>query len=291
MKTLKYKLLALLLLAPVALFAQEKFALVIGNGAYTAVTKLNNTVNDAEDMKTALESLGFSVDRLLNAGRVQMEEAVERFKNRLGASKSSYGFFFYSGHGVQSNGENYLIPVDAEIRTEAYLRDRAVSVQAVLDELNAAGNALNIVVLDACRDNPFSWKRNGSRGLQVVSNQPADSIIVYATSAGSTAADSSVDGRGRNGLFTGCLLRYLKTPGLEVSEVFRLTGGDVAQASGGDQRPAVYNQFYGTAYLGAKPATQSPVAPQVAAAPPQTAPAQPSSGASTTARPAPRPRR
>jgi hypothetical protein len=225
--------------------AQEKYALVIGNGAYSSITKLNNPVNDANDMKAALESLGFRVEGLLNANRVQMEEAVERFKNKLRGSKTSYGFLFYAGHGVQSNGENYLIPVDADIRSESYLRDRAVSVQAVLDELNAAGNGLNVVVLDACRDNPFSWKRSGSRGLQVVSNQPADSIIVYATGAGSTAAD----GEGRNGLFTSQLLKNLKTPGLEINEVFRLTGGEVARASEGRQRPAVYNQFYGTAYL------------------------------------------
>jgi hypothetical protein len=117
------------------------------------------------------------------------------------------------------------------------------------------------VVLDACRDNPFSWSRSGSRGLIVVRSQPADSIIVYATSAGSTASDTSVSGLGRNGLFTGHLLKHLKTPGLEVNEVFRLTGGDVARASGGGQRPAVYNQFYGVAYLGAKPDAQTSARP------------------------------
>jgi len=108
---------------------------------------------------------------------------------------------------------------------------------------------LNVVVLDACRDNPFSWRRSGSRGLTLVSNQPADSIIVYATSAGSTAAD----GTGRNGLFTEQLLKNLKTPGLEVNDVFRLTMGDVARASNNQQRPAIYNQFPGTAYFGAPP--------------------------------------
>ncbi|MDR1057991.1 MAG: caspase family protein, partial [Treponema sp.] len=238
MKTAKYGLAAFFLILPFTLFAQQKYALVIGNGAYTSVTKLNNPVNDANDMTAALQSLGFSVDKLVNAGRVQIEEAVERFKNKLQSSKTSYGFLFYAGHGVQAGGENYLIPVDADIRAEAYLRDRAVPVQAVLDELNSVGNALNVVVLDACRDNPFSWKRSGSRGLTVVSNQPADSIIVYATSAGSTAAD----GEGGNGLFTGHLLNNLKIPGLEVAELFRRTGGDVVRASGGSQRPGVYNQ-------------------------------------------------
>jgi hypothetical protein len=132
-------------------------------------------MNDANDMTAALGGLGFTVDTLVNGGRVQMEEAIERFKNRLSVARNSYGFLFYAGHGVQSGGINYLIPVDADIRSESYLGDRAVSVQAMLDEINRAGNELNIVVLDACRDNPFSWGRNGIRGLQVVGNQPADS--------------------------------------------------------------------------------------------------------------------
>ncbi|MDR2159879.1 MAG: caspase family protein, partial [Treponema sp.] len=188
--------------------APLKHALVIGNGAYGDLGRLANPVNDANDMAAALRGLGFTVDTLVNAGRVQMEEAVERFKNRLSVAKNTYGFLFYAGHGVQSGGVNYLIPVGADIRSESYLGDRAVSVQAVLDELNRAGNELNIIVLDACRDNPFGWSRGGSRGLQVVGNQPADSIIVYATSAGNTAAD----GTGRNGLFTGHLLANLKKP-------------------------------------------------------------------------------
>jgi formylglycine-generating enzyme required for sulfatase activity len=140
----------------------------------------------------------------------------------------------------------------------------------MLDEINRAGNKLNIVVLDACRDNPFGWSRSGSRGLQVVSNQPADSIIVYATSAGSIASD----GQGRNGLFTSQLLKNLQNPSLEVNEVFRLTGGDVARVSGGSQRPAVYNQFYGVAYLGSRPSAPQPlVQPQPAAPPVRPVPA------------------
>jgi hypothetical protein len=140
-------------------------------------------------------------------------------------------------------------------------------VQFMLDELNSAGNALNIVVLDACRDNPFGWSRSGSRGLQVVSNQPTDSIIVYATSAGATAAD----GTGRNGLFTSHLLNNLKKPGLSIREVFDQTGADVQQASGRAQVPAIYSQFFGVAYLGERPA--SPVAPQSAPVQPAVSPA------------------
>ena len=154
MKKLSLFLIFALLVS--ALQAQQKYALVIGNGAYTNITKLNNPVNDANDMASALQSLGFTVDKILDGNLDQIENAVIRLKNRLSVSKNSYGFFFYAGHGVQSNGVNYLIPVGVSIPSENFLRDRAVSVQALLRELNDAGNDLNVVVLDACRDNPFA---------------------------------------------------------------------------------------------------------------------------------------
>jgi len=266
----------LFFLLAVNVFAQRKFALVIGNAAYSGSARLRNPVNDANDMAAALLELGFNVDKVTDGSLDDMERAITRLKNRLSMSNNAYGFFFYAGHGVQSNGMNYLIPVGANITSENYLRERAVSVQTMLAELNEAGNALNVVVLDACRDNPFEWARGrgGSRGLTVVSNQPADSIIVYATSEGSIAAD----GEGRNGLFTTHLLKNLKTPGLEVSEIFRLTGADVSQASGRRQIPAVYNKFFGRAYLGSNPvetamARPAPT-PQPAPLPPAT-PIQP----------------
>jgi hypothetical protein len=225
--------------------APQKFALVIGNGTYRNLSRLSNPVNDANDMALALQSMGFTVDKLIDASQEQMDSAVIRLKNRLSISTNSYGFFFYAGHGVQSNGENFLIQVDANIPGENYLRSRAVSVQVMLDELNDAKNELNMIVLDACRDNPFGWARAGSRGLAVLSRQPADSIIVYATSAGSTASH----GTGRNGLFTPQLLKNLTTSGLEISEIFRRTGGDVRTESSGQQIPAIYSQFFGTAFL------------------------------------------
>ncbi|GBU28664.1 hypothetical protein R84B8_02224 [Treponema sp. R8-4-B8] len=259
----------LMIFSSTGIFAQQKYALVIGNGGYTGsgMTKLANPVNDANDVAAALQGLGFTVDKVLDATLDQMESAIMRLKNRLSVSNDAYGFFFYAGHGVQSGGENYLIPVGANIPSENSLRDRAVSVQWALAELNEANNALNVVVLDACRDNPFAWKRSGTRGLSVVSNQPADSIIVFATSAGSTAAD----GVGRNGLFTTYLLNNLKTPGLAVDEVFKRTGADVARASNRTQIPAVYNQFFDTAYFGSKP--QVAAATQPSASTPATQPA------------------
>lgn len=241
-----------LLLSATFLFAQQKFALVIGNGDYTGISKLPNPVNDANDMTEVLQGLGFTVDEVLNGSQVEIDDAVIRLKNRLSVSQNSYGFFFYAGHAVQNNGENYLLPVDANIPTERYLDSRAVSVQTVLNELNDAGNELNIVVLDACRNNPFGWSRSASRGLAVTQNLPADSIIVYATSDGDVAAD----GTGRNGLFTSQLLINLRNQDLEVQEIFRRTGADVDRISNGEQIPAIYSQFFGNVWLGEKSSDQ-----------------------------------
>jgi len=229
--------------------SDKKYALVIGNGNYTGLSPLANPVNDASDIAAVLEHLGFNVEKVLNGTMFQMEDAVLRLKDRLTEAENAYGFFFYAGHGVQSGGENFLIPVDANIPSENFLRNRAVSVQTVLDELNDARNGLNLVVLDACRDNPFGWSRSGTRGLTIVTTQPADSIIVYATSAGQRASD----GEGRNGLFTSQLINNLATPGIEVKEVFNRTGQDVAKASNNNQIPAIYSQFFGTAFLGDVP--------------------------------------
>jgi tetratricopeptide (TPR) repeat protein len=240
----------------IALFAatagaqnQQKYALVIGNGNYTGISKLNNPVNDAGDMETVLKGLGFTVEKVLNGNLDQMEKAIMDLSRRLSGSRNSYGFFFYAGHGVQSNGENYLIPVDANIQSESQLRQRAVSVQAMLDDLEKAGNVLNMIVLDACRNNPFGWNRSGSRGLSVVSRAPTGSIIMYATSANSVADD----GTEQNGLFTSQLLKSLRTPGLSVREMFDNTGADVRRVSNERQIPEISVRFFDTVYLGSRP--------------------------------------
>ena len=255
------KLLAALLLCAAALcHAQQagpaKYALVIGNSSYTGISTLRNPVNDANDMEAALKGLGFTVEKVLNGSLEQMENAVLGFSRRLGLSRNTYGFFFYAGHGVQSAGENYLIPVAAEnIRSEPQLRERAVSLQFIMESMSVAGNELNMVVLDACRDNPFAWSSrsgSGGRGLSVVARAPTGSIVMYATGANSTAND----GTGRNGLFTSHLLTNIKTPGLSVFEVFDRTMGDVINATNGGQHPELSLRFPGatSAYLGLRPA-------------------------------------
>jgi uncharacterized caspase-like protein/tetratricopeptide (TPR) repeat protein len=250
---------------PAMLTAQEKrVALVIGNGDYQATTKLINPVNDAADIGEVLVGLGFDVEVRIDADLDTMEKAVLRFGNKLAGSTDSVGFFYYAGHGVQSNGENYLIPVDARLSAESMLRTRAIPLQFVLDSIGEAGNKLNIIVLDACRNNPFSWARSSARGLAVVGIQPAASIVVYSTSAGKVAQD----GTGRNGTFTEELLRHLPTPGLDVMEVLRRTGQDVQAKTASAQIPAIYSQFFGFLQLvpGEAPAMAGPAAPIEASA-------------------------
>jgi uncharacterized caspase-like protein len=229
----------------IATGGRERHALVIGNSNYASLSRLSNPVNDATDMTKALESLGFTVESLQDADLAAMEDATMRLGNRLSSSQGAIGFFYYAGHGVQSGGINYLIPADAKIGSEAFLKTKALPVQSIMEILQGARNGLNVVVLDACRDNPFSWMRSGSRGLTVVGAQPSGSIIVYATSAGSVARD----GAGRNGTFTQELLKYISQPGLEINEVFKRTGKAVGSATNGVQVPAIYSQFFESTYL------------------------------------------
>ena len=149
---------------------QEKFALVIGNSNYTHFGNLQNPINDANDMKDVLSSLGFNVDLVLDGDLNQMEASAIRLRNRLSeAGHNSIGLFYFAGHGLQMGGINYLIPSNANIPDSHFLRERAFSVQVMLDMLNDSRNALNIVILDACRDFPTAWSRSLNRGCDTIS--------------------------------------------------------------------------------------------------------------------------
>jgi hypothetical protein len=240
-------------------YGQEKYALVIGNSNYTHYGTLRNSINDANDMRDVLTSLGFTVSTLLDGNLAQMEEAAISLKNRLNrAGNNSIGFFYYAGHGLEMGGVNYLIPANANIPNSNFLRERAFSVQVMLDMLNDSRNALNVVILDACRDFPATWSRTLNRGLSVVSNPPANHIIMYSTGAGQVASD----GTGRNGLFTSHLIKNLKQP-LDVNEIFRRTIVDVTDASKSQQRPALYTDFGKNVYFGSPPVQPSPGSQQV----------------------------
>lgn len=243
-------------------FAQNttnRYALIIGNANYTKLPKLRSSVNDASDMADILKELGWNVTLLLDADLPKIEEAVLRLGDSVSIAPSAIGLFYYAGHGVQTNGVNYLIPADADITGETFLKTKSLSVQSVLDELQKARNNLNIIILDACRDNPFTWARSGSRGLSVLSSQPPGSIIVYATSAGSVARE----GAGRNGIFTAELLKNLKVPGLEIEEVLNRTCSAVQEATYGEQNPAVYKQFFKSFYFNELKEKQKPIEPVI----------------------------
>lgn len=208
----------------------KRFALIIGNSAYKS-SPLKNPVNDAQDISAALKRNGFHVVLKENGTRKAMVKAISDFGGKL--TSGSVGFFYYAGHGMQVKGVNYLIPVDADISAESDLVAEAVDINMLLSHMEDARNAMNIVVLDACRDNPFARSfRSSSRGLAKV-DAPRGTIIAYATAPNSTAAD----GEGRNGIFTRHLLKIIDSPGLSVVQVFQRTSTAVSDETGDRQMP------------------------------------------------------
>jgi hypothetical protein len=209
---------------------EPRAALVIGNSTYREVP-LRNPVNDVRAMAKTLRELGFTVLAHENANKRTMEAAIIEFGRRL--ADGGVGFFYYAGHGLQVRGRNYLVPIDAEIESEAVTRIAAVDVDLLLEQLAEAKNRVNIVILDACRNNPFERRlRGASRGLAAV-DAARGTLVAYATAPGSVAAD----GAGTNGLYTEELLQALRVPGLKVEEVFKRVRIGVAERSKGAQTP------------------------------------------------------
>jgi WD40 repeat protein len=212
---------------------EQRLALVLGNSNYKT-GRLPNSGNDAHSMSALLQQLGWQVIELENVGRDEMKKAAEDFGNRL-ASGGGVGLFYYAGHGIQSGNVNYLIPVDADIQDEDELPTHAYDSSDLLHRMDRAKNKLNIVILDACRNNPFANRfatvTKGLASVQPGSETPM--IISYATMAGATAAD----GTGGNGLYTAELLRAMSQTGLGVEEVFKSVRAEVKKKSGAKQIP------------------------------------------------------
>lgn len=212
----------------------KRFALVIGNGAYQS-SPLRNPSNDARAIAQALRDLGFEVIERENATQKETKGAIRKLgENLRTAGAVSVGLFYYAGHGVQLRDHNYLIPVDAQIETEADVEDGAVSADYVLNQMADAQNSLNIVILDACRNNPFarSLRSGGANGLAQMS-APTRALIAYATAPGSVASD----GTGGNGLYTQELLAAMREPNVSVENVFKRVRINVIQKSAGKQTP------------------------------------------------------
>jgi hypothetical protein len=221
--------------SPLSLGAQAareepRIALLIGNSAYPE-GPLRNPVNDVRAMAQALRDLGFTVLAHENATKRTMESAIIDFGRRLAGG--GVGTFYFAGHGLQVRGHNYLVPVDAEIDSEASTRVAAVDVDLVLEQMAEAKNRVNLVILDACRNNPFERRMRGaSRGLAAV-DAARGTLVAYATAPGSVAGD----GDGKNGLYTDELLQALRVPDLKVEEVFKRVRVNVARRSNGSQTP------------------------------------------------------
>ena len=220
----------------------KRLALVIGNGAYK-IGPLKNPANDAQDMANALTETGFEVIHKENANRKVMKKAIRDFGRLL--RYADIGLFYYAGHGIQVNGNNYLIPVNADIETESDVEFEAIDAGRVLGKMEDAGNELNIVILDACRNNPFARSfRSTNSGLAKM-DAPMGSLIAYATAPGSVATE----GTGRNGIYTKYLLKHMKTKGLKVEEVLKNVRIEVIRETCDKQVPWESSSLRGDFYF------------------------------------------
>ena len=226
--------------------AAERVALVVGNGAYQRISPLANPANDAELMAATLRGLGFDVSVATDATQQEFKSVIRDFGRRLRtAGSDAVGLFFYAGHGVQSGEHNYLVPLDAPIEEEADLEFEAVPARWVLSRMEMAGNALNMVILDACRNNPFkSGFRSGLRGLTRMP-APTGSLIAYSAGPGQAAKD----GDGRNSPYTLALAEALEVPGLKVEEVFKRVRNTVLKRVGAGQTPWEESSLMGDFYF------------------------------------------
>ncbi len=210
--------------------AETRIALVIGNSNYS-FSPLTNPVNDATDMAETLKELGFNVFIHTDLDRKQMRQVIRKFGEKL--KKSDVGLFYYAGHGIQIKGKNFLVPISADVTSADEVEDESIDASSVLRKMETAGNPVNILILDACRNNPFARSfRSAEQGLARMDG-PVGSLIAYATSPGSVAADGS----GKNGLYTKYLLEALQQPGLTIEQTFKRVRNNVRKDTDGRQIP------------------------------------------------------
>ncbi|MCK6406070.1 MAG: caspase family protein [Rhodocyclaceae bacterium] len=217
-------------IAGTAVHALPRLALVIGNGAY-ADSPLRNPVNDAAAIARELGQFGFATELLTDAGRASMQGAIDAFCARL-AKQKAVGLFYFAGHGLQLDWRNYLVPVDARLAAAADVPRHTVELNTLFGGLAKVGNPLNVVVLDACRDNPFGSEHKTGRGLSQM-DAPTGTFLAYATAPGNVAAD----GAGQHGLYTENILREMKVPEAKIEDVFKRVRLSVRRSSAGQQIP------------------------------------------------------
>lgn len=214
--------------------AGPRLALIVGNSAYQGVTQLDNPASDARDMAATLRAAGFDVTLVLDADQRALNTAIAEFGRTLrDAGRDATGLFYYAGHGVQSFGTNYLVPVDATLKNAADLSLVGVPAEAVLRQMQSARNSTNIVILDACRDNPFEAVPDMNDNGLAEMKAPTGTYLAYSTAPGSVALDG-LDG---NSPFTKALLTHIPRPGLPIEQVFKQVRVDVLEETGGRQVP------------------------------------------------------
>jgi len=227
--------------------SERRVALVIGNSVYQHTGQLPNPANDAQDIAQALRKFNFQVILRTDASLETMADVIYQFGESL--KGGGVGLFYYSGHGLQVKGENYLLPVDANLMREDDIKRKAVNANDVMEKMGEGKSHLNLVFLDACRNNPFpSSTRAVSRGL-IGMNAPNGTLIVFSTNPGNVAADGS----GRNGVFTKHLLQQIDQPGLEIGMMLRKVRSAVKEDTGGQQVPWENGSIEGEFYFNGNP--------------------------------------
>jgi uncharacterized caspase-like protein len=272
----RFLLSLLLILAALSSAAAEpRVALVIGNSKYTGdLPRLTNPDNDAELMAATLKKLGFQVVKVQDADLNQMKRAISDFGTKLGnAGPTAVGLFFYAGHGLQISGNNYLIPLNARIEKAADADLEAVDANLILKQMEFAGNSLNIIILDACRNNPLSRGMRSAGGGLAKMDAPLGTFIAYSTAPGETAAD----GDGKNSPYTAALTKAMQKPGIAIEEAFRDARVDVLNSTNREQIPWESSSLTGAFYFSPGSQTAASAAPalQTSTAPATAAPAEP----------------
>ena len=261
----------------------KRVALVIGNSAYKNAPALPNPANDAGEVAASLKRLGFAVTLITNASFEDMRRGLIALGRD--APDADMAAVFFAGHGMEINGENWLIPIDAELQKDTDAANEAISLGSVMLQVSNT-RSLGLVILDACRNNPFAAKMRRSLALRAADRgglgriEPVGNVLVaYAARDGTTA----LDGDGRNSPFTTALLHNIEAPGVEVTFMFRNVRDDVMEATGNEQQPFVYGSLSRRAiYLAGQPSRadqagtkQANATPAIAAAPSMATPAPP----------------
>jgi Caspase domain len=255
----------------------KRVALVIGNGGYVNAAKLPNPANDALAVTALLESAGFAVEMHTDLGNSEMRRVIRNFSDQ--AKNAEMAVVYYAGHGLEVDGTNFLVPTDAKLQRDIDVEDEAVALDRVLKMIEPA-RRLKLVILDACRDNPFirtmartMMTRTVGRGLARIDLVTSDTLVAYAARAGSTAAD----GDGTNSPFTGAVLRHIAVPGRDLRIAFGYVRDEVVQATNSRQEPFLYGSL-GGGVIALVPGASVSNDQQVAAPTPAPAPARSPTG-------------